>query len=646
MSNLQDRLELLILADGKAAQREFDKTSNAAKKGLGSAEGAAKSFGLGLLAIGGTVAGVGAVITKMALDAAQDYENWGMQVRKTMMITGDSAQQASILSFQFQETGVNADQGARAIAMFSKKIEASKDPMKDFGVQTRDSSGQLLPMSTILYNVADQFSHMPDGVAKTALAMKDFGRGGAALLPFLDRGRAGLNALAVEAQRYGLVLNSQDIKSTYDAVMAHRQFDAALQGLSVTFGRDVLPSITKATVALTGWIAGITEATGKTGSDQVMQSALAKETTASFAHLGDAIKNNTALYNQYHDAANSGLITFGLQANLNRKVAGSIQDVIDWEKKAKLQTDALSQSTGQNKDSILHWLAAEAQQGVTFSNNGDALKAYDQYLVTGKIAQRDLGASVQDTTDALTAQQNEITASLDPLFAAYTDYNSLATANKDAMDAAKKYGAGSLQAQQASIALAQAAEKVYGDLINIKKGLTDGSISAAEASGALETLRQAGLIPAGSAAASAAGALQQMINKANALPTDKTMTVNVNTVQAQYALNGVIMSLQAINALAQVNPTLTFEHRGIPSHATGGMLSEGLNVVGERGAELVYKRGSSVQVYPHGTGPAGSAGMHAPTSGGAPLNVTVVVDGRAIAEAAYPHLRVYERSHR
>jgi hypothetical protein len=60
------------------------------------------------------------------------------------------------------------------------------------------------------------------------------------------------------------------------------------------------------------------------------------------------------------------------------------------------------------------------------------------------------------------------------------------------------------------------------------------------------------------------------------------------------------------------------------THATGGMLGEGWNIVNEQGPEWMYKSGSQVQVYPHGTGgPRGgdthiTVNVHAPNLIGGP----------------------------
>lgn len=64
-----------------------------------------------------------------------------------------------------------------------------------------------------LFRIAEQFSKMPDGATKTALAMQYFGRTGADLIPVLNEGAAGLRAHAEEARKLGLVLSEEAAKA-------------------------------------------------------------------------------------------------------------------------------------------------------------------------------------------------------------------------------------------------------------------------------------------------------------------------------------------------------------------------------------------------------------------------------------------------
>jgi hypothetical protein len=111
--------------------------------------------------------------------------------------------------------------------------------------------------------------------------------------------------------------------------------------------------------------------------------------------------------------------------------------------------------------------------------------------------------------------------------------------------------------------------------------------------------------------------VQNMVNQAN--DHLSKLRASVQTQQAKQQLNDLLAyiekhSQQTINIDLQArtnygkvpfapNTGQNFyggQYQG--THATGGMLGEGWSIINEEGPEWMYKSGSQVQVYPHGTG--------------------------------------------
>ena len=67
--------------------------------------------------------------------------------------------------------------------------------------------------SDVLKDLADRFQTMPDGAEKTALAMDLFGKSGAAMIPMLNAGSAGITGLMEEARKMGLVISQETADS-------------------------------------------------------------------------------------------------------------------------------------------------------------------------------------------------------------------------------------------------------------------------------------------------------------------------------------------------------------------------------------------------------------------------------------------------
>lgn len=83
-----------------------------------------------------------------------------------------------------------------ALGKFNKNLgeismgagDEAANALKNMGISTKDAAGQLKASDALLMEVSDKFQSMPDGVNKTTLAMKLFGKSGAELIPLLNGG--------------------------------------------------------------------------------------------------------------------------------------------------------------------------------------------------------------------------------------------------------------------------------------------------------------------------------------------------------------------------------------------------------------------------------------------------------------------------
>jgi hypothetical protein len=138
---------------------------------------------LGAITVAATAAG-GALVyaLKSAIDRADN-------MRDLAQSAGVTVEQLSRLGFAGRQSGVEIEQIGKALA----KLSAAGVP---------DANAALL-------DLADVFASMPDGAAKTALAIDKFGeRIGPALIPLLNEGRAGLVGMAEQADRLGITLST------------------------------------------------------------------------------------------------------------------------------------------------------------------------------------------------------------------------------------------------------------------------------------------------------------------------------------------------------------------------------------------------------------------------------------------------------
>ena len=216
--------------------------------GVGSEMGGAILGGLKSMAgpIAAVAAGFG--IAHLVEDSTKAFEDLAGQVKTMQRITGGSVEQVSGLAGAMKLAGVDASNVTGAITIFSKKLGTAAQDAKAtaamnnlFGESIKDANGHVKSMAELLPGLADRFKEMPNGAEKTALATQLFGRSGAQLIPVLNQGSAGIEELTGKAKEMGLTLDDNAMKSFSESRKAQREWNAQMQGLSVTLGQVFLP---------------------------------------------------------------------------------------------------------------------------------------------------------------------------------------------------------------------------------------------------------------------------------------------------------------------------------------------------------------------------------------------------------------------
>ena len=206
----------------------------------------------GLKAFAGPIIAVtaGLGVKHLIDDSVQAFESLAGSTREMQRIVGGTTEQVSGLRGAMQLAGVDADTTSASFRIFSKNLEGAMGSSEataaltdKLGTSFLDASGQMKPMSDILPSVADKFASMPNGIEKTALASELFGRQGTALIPILNKGSAGIEELTQKAKDMGLVLDDASMNSFAESRKSAREFSAAIQGVKVSLGSDLLPII-------------------------------------------------------------------------------------------------------------------------------------------------------------------------------------------------------------------------------------------------------------------------------------------------------------------------------------------------------------------------------------------------------------------
>lgn len=235
MATKTSTLKLVIAGDNKGAVKSIEGT----EKSLGGLQGKLGGLGAGLAG----AFSVGAVVAfgKASVSAYSDIAGSVAQIKR---LTGDSAEDSSLLAFAAQQSGISADKAAVGWRTLAKNIDSGKVAAE--GIATHDQNGRLLEYGDILGNIADRIQALPPGFQRTALAQKLFGKSGADMVKVLQNGRQGIEDLRSEMQSYGLEFNDAGLKKYQDFVKAQRDMKAALSGVQVEVAEKVVPALTAA----------------------------------------------------------------------------------------------------------------------------------------------------------------------------------------------------------------------------------------------------------------------------------------------------------------------------------------------------------------------------------------------------------------
>lgn len=158
----------------------------------------------------GVAAAWGALNVVSAVKGAADLSD---QLSKMSQRTGVAIDQLSALNYAAALNDATLDDLGNGLKGLSNKMLAAQSGSAEagaafaaLGISVTDSTGKLRPAEQVMLDIADAFSKMQDGAGKSAIANKLMEESGIRLIPTLNNGRAGLEAMKDEAGKLGETL--------------------------------------------------------------------------------------------------------------------------------------------------------------------------------------------------------------------------------------------------------------------------------------------------------------------------------------------------------------------------------------------------------------------------------------------------------
>jgi hypothetical protein len=161
------------------------------------------------------IMGVGAAL-RAPFEAAEGiFASAGTEMARMSQRTGASVEALSQLGYAAKQSGVDMDGLGNGLKKMQKSIgeaeQGSGEATQAFA-RLGLSVAQLKNLSPDqqFEAIAQQISRISDPAMRATMAMQIFGRNGASLLPLLNQGASGIEAMRKEADRLGLTMSGDD----------------------------------------------------------------------------------------------------------------------------------------------------------------------------------------------------------------------------------------------------------------------------------------------------------------------------------------------------------------------------------------------------------------------------------------------------
>jgi len=207
----------------------------------------------GLAAIGATAAAGGAALFAFSKEVAGSRDKitkLGREFGVTTEFLSGMGHAAQLGGSDLKTVEKGMAKLSRTVADAQSGLATAQRGFTDLGIQIEDSNGVLKTNDQLLFEVADKFKEMPDGVMKAAKAQEIFGRSGKNLINTLNQGSEGLRKQISEAEALGIAFSEEAGKEAEAFNDELLRLETAAQGSLTPIADEMIPLITSAFIDL------------------------------------------------------------------------------------------------------------------------------------------------------------------------------------------------------------------------------------------------------------------------------------------------------------------------------------------------------------------------------------------------------------
>lgn len=288
-----------ILGDNVKAIKSIDQVTGK----VNTLEGKTKSFSGIAGQLGGVFTTLGIGIAAGAFGTLIKHTiDLGDELNDMSKRTGVSVEQLSTLKYAAELSGRSMEGLSTSLKFLNKNLYEAAGGNKELvnvfnqlGIPAKDAAGNITSADQALYKIADKFKSMPDGVEKTALSMKVFGRSGEEVIPMLNEGSDGLMKMQQEAEKLGLQMSTktaQEMDAFNDQLA---RIKGSAEGAAVSFVSAFGPAMVS---ILDNFAGGLDVILGKT---ELINGVQFKNLGLSIAQTNDIQKELTGSTKEYRE---------------------------------------------------------------------------------------------------------------------------------------------------------------------------------------------------------------------------------------------------------------------------------------------------------------------------------------------------------
>ena len=229
----------------------------------------------------------GSFLVNAIRGAVSELVHLGDEADETARSLGLTVEEYQQIGFAARRSGVETDAMATSMGRLMRSAgeaasgsQQMRDTFHEAGVSFRDANGELLGGRDLLLNVADALASTDNASRRVTIAQQLLGRAGRQLIPLLENGREGVEALFERFEELGGGMGDDFVEAAAQADDAIIDFETALLGIKTTIAAQWLPILTRSIGVLTNWIGIVREATEGTDIWKVGMIALASVAVA------------------------------------------------------------------------------------------------------------------------------------------------------------------------------------------------------------------------------------------------------------------------------------------------------------------------------------------------------------------------------